>query len=106
MTKGKLIGTCKTCGTEIVQHSNDGVFDAGECEDCERRRYETQPELLALTEEYRDACSCHISLLKDDLAGEHEFSGDASDIRAQIEHWKAVQKNCDTIITKAHGNAA
>jgi hypothetical protein len=46
MSKGKPLGICRTCGSEITELSNDGVFDAGECEFCEHTRYTLQPELL------------------------------------------------------------
>jgi hypothetical protein len=46
MSKGKPLGTCKTCGSEIVETVNDGVFRQGECDACERIRYESQPALL------------------------------------------------------------
>jgi hypothetical protein len=38
---------CKTCASEIHDGENDGVFAGGECEWCERTRYESQPRLLA-----------------------------------------------------------
>lgn len=46
MSKGKPLGTCKTCGSEIVETVNDGVFRGGECDACERLQYESQPDLL------------------------------------------------------------
>ena len=46
MSKGKPLGTCTTCGSEIVETVNDGVFRNGECDACERLRYESQPALL------------------------------------------------------------
>ncbi len=39
MSKGKPLGTCKNCGSEIVEFSNEGVFDEGECGPCEYERY-------------------------------------------------------------------
>jgi hypothetical protein len=47
MSKGKPLGICETCGSEIVESVNDGVFRGGECDYCERLRYESQPLLLA-----------------------------------------------------------
>jgi hypothetical protein len=46
MSKGKPLGTCGICGSEIVETVNDGVFHGGECDACERIRYESQPALL------------------------------------------------------------
>ena len=46
MSKGKLLGICRTCHSEIVQTVNDGVFRHGECDACERLRYESQAGLL------------------------------------------------------------
>ena len=46
MSKGKPLGQCTTCKTEIVEFFNEGVFRNGECDACERHRYESQPELL------------------------------------------------------------
>lgn len=63
-------------------------------------------DLLKLAQDYREACSTRIDLLKEQLADEHEFSGDATEIRDQIAHWKAARKNCDTVIARTHGNAA
>jgi hypothetical protein len=37
---------CRTCHGEIVATINDSVFRLGECDACERRRYESQPALL------------------------------------------------------------
>ena len=55
MSKGKPLGDCKTCGSEIVEMMNDGVFRRGECSACERLRYESQPSLLRALE-ILDAC--------------------------------------------------
>lgn len=46
MSKGKPLGTCRTCRCEIVETVNDGVFEHGECVCCEKHRYETQPILM------------------------------------------------------------
>ena len=46
MSKGKPIGHCKTCGSEIVQTVNDSLFRDGECDGCEYQRYKTQPALI------------------------------------------------------------
>jgi hypothetical protein len=46
MSKGKPLEICRTCKSEIVQAVNDGVFRYGECDACERLRYESQPALL------------------------------------------------------------
>lgn len=46
MSKGKPIGHCKTCGSEIVETVNDSVFGDGECNACEYLRYKSQPDLL------------------------------------------------------------
>lgn len=46
MSKGKPTGTCRTCGSEIVETVNDSLFREGECDACEYQRYKTQPELL------------------------------------------------------------
>jgi hypothetical protein len=46
MSKGYPVGRCRTCKSDIVQSVNEGVFRDGECEYCERRRYESQPLLL------------------------------------------------------------
>ena len=46
MSKGKLRKPCRTCGSEIVEFFNDGVFRAGECDACEYARYTSQPALL------------------------------------------------------------
>ncbi|HZZ28994.1 MAG TPA: hypothetical protein VFE46_13415 [Pirellulales bacterium] len=46
MSKGKLTGCCRTCGSEIVETVNDSVFRDGECDSCERVRYESQPDLV------------------------------------------------------------
>jgi hypothetical protein len=45
MSKGRPIGSCKTCGSEIVEASNVGHF-GDECDACEHRRYRSQPKLL------------------------------------------------------------
>lgn len=47
MSKGKSLGNCRTCGGEIVELSNEGVFGQGECEHCERDRYQSHSALLA-----------------------------------------------------------
>jgi hypothetical protein len=54
MSKGLPLEHCKTCGSEIIEHVNDGVFSGGECDSCEWRRYETQPELLEYLKAYID----------------------------------------------------
>ena len=46
MSKGKPIGPCNTCGSEVVDSVNEGVFRDGECEACEYERYRSQPALL------------------------------------------------------------
>jgi hypothetical protein len=46
MSKGQPLGNCRTCGSEIVEFVNEGVFRDGECDACEYLRYRTQPELL------------------------------------------------------------
>ena len=46
MHKGRPLGICRTCKSEIVQTVNDGVFRYGECDACERLRYESQAALL------------------------------------------------------------
>lgn len=45
MSKGKHVGTCRTCGSEIVETVNDSLFHEGECNACEYHRYKTQPAL-------------------------------------------------------------
>ena len=54
MSKGKPLGSCKTCKSEIVEFVNEGVFPDGECEACEYLRYQTQPGLLAALTEARE----------------------------------------------------
>ncbi len=46
MSKGRPLNTCKTCGSEIVETVNDGIFREGECDACEYQRYQSQPDLL------------------------------------------------------------
>ncbi len=46
MSKGKPIGHCKTCRSEIVETVNDSIFREGECDGCEYQRYRSQPALL------------------------------------------------------------
>lgn len=46
MSKGKSLGHCKTCESEIVETVNDSVFGDGECNECEYQRYRSQPDLL------------------------------------------------------------
>lgn len=61
MSKGKPLGVCKTCGSEIVESVNDGVFRGGECDFCERLRYESQPVLLeALDDLLRQTVDLHL----------------------------------------------
>ncbi len=88
MSKGRPIGTCKTCGSAIVEHANDGIFGRGECEGCERMRYETQPQLLALAEEAIE----YVELVLDS-------SGEDSGEDKMLRRWKQLLK-------QAHGNAA
>lgn len=49
---------CRTCGSEIVDTVNDGVFLGGECGVCERARYESQPEIKASLIELIEAAEC------------------------------------------------
>jgi hypothetical protein len=49
MSKGLPLKHCRTCGSEIVESVNDGVFRGGECDACERLRYDSHSALL-------DAC--------------------------------------------------
>src|SRR5258708_40074623 len=51
---------CKTCGSEIENSVNDGIFGNGECEHCERVRYETQPDLLKLAHTFLGTCQGRI----------------------------------------------
>jgi hypothetical protein len=67
MSKGKLIGNCKTCGSEIVETVNDSIFRDGECDGCEYARYRSQPDLLA---------TCYLAL-------------------DEIEQWKEVMGSQD-----------
>ena len=46
MSKGRPTGICRTCGSEIVESVNDSVFGMGECDGCERQRYESQHVLI------------------------------------------------------------
>jgi len=46
MSKGKPVGTCSTCRSEIVELLNEGHFGDGECDRCEQIRYKSQPSLL------------------------------------------------------------
>jgi hypothetical protein len=74
MSKGLSLGYCRTCGSEIVESFNDGVFGGGECEDCERLRYESHSALL-------DAC--RLALAYADRWGvEHE----RAPLRRALEH--------------------
>jgi hypothetical protein len=54
MSKGKPQGTCRTCGSEIVQFVNDGVFHSGQCEHCETICYRSQLDLLDALIDIRD----------------------------------------------------
>lgn len=49
---------CETCGSEIVETVNDSVFGDGECDVCERARYESQPEIKACLHELIEAADC------------------------------------------------
>lgn len=53
MSKGKPLGFCRTCKSEIVDFVNESVFRDGECDACEYMRYRTQPGLLAALTEAR-----------------------------------------------------
>jgi hypothetical protein len=44
------VESCKTCGNLIEPTVNGGNFNDGECGECERRRYESQPALLDAAE--------------------------------------------------------
>jgi hypothetical protein len=46
MSKGKDIGTCKTCGGEIVELVNESLFGEGQCEPCEYDRYKLVNEAI------------------------------------------------------------
>ena len=46
MSKGKHVGTCRTCGSEIVELVNESHFGDGECDACENTRYKSQPDLM------------------------------------------------------------
>jgi hypothetical protein len=46
MSKGKPVGCCETCGSEIVEMYNNGFFGQGECDACELLRYDSQRDLL------------------------------------------------------------
>jgi hypothetical protein len=61
---------CRTCGSEIVATINDSVFRQGECDACERARYESQPALL-------DAAG----LALDEIEQWHEVMGGSEDPR-------------------------
>jgi hypothetical protein len=37
---------CKSCSSELVESVNESIFRSGECDGCERDRYESQPKLL------------------------------------------------------------
>lgn len=51
MSKGHPLAHCRTCGSEIVETVNDGVFRDGECDACEYQRYRTHPGLLDALDE-------------------------------------------------------
>jgi len=46
MSKGKPVGHCKTCGSEIVETVNESNFGEGECGACEYHRYLTCGALI------------------------------------------------------------
>jgi hypothetical protein len=49
---------CRNCGSEIVDTVNDGVFRDGECDACERARYESQPDIKSSLIELIEAAEC------------------------------------------------
>ena len=73
MSKGKPLGICRTCRSEIVQSVSNGVFVAGECDACERLRYENKPQLLAALE--------NLVELADSVAGNWESGSLAEAVR-------------------------
>ena len=55
MSKGKPLGFCQSCHSEIIASSNDGVFGGEEYASCEEHRYETHATLLESLVEIRNA---------------------------------------------------
>lgn len=89
---------CKTCGSEIEDSVNEGVFGNGECEHCERLRYETQPDLLKLAHTFLVTCEDRISLLK----GDEDWRPD-DEREDMIGHYTVLLDMCKTAIAKAEG---
>jgi predicted RNA-binding Zn-ribbon protein involved in translation (DUF1610 family) len=94
---------CKACGSEIVETINDANFNEGECGPCVYRCSQSQPELLALVQAFRQECADQIQQYRDDLK---EDFGDPDDLQEQVDYWTERRDQCDAAITKAGGPTA
>jgi hypothetical protein len=75
---------CKTCGSEIVETSNNNNFNEGECGPCEYERYTLVPKLLAALQEAKE----YVELMLDS-------SGEDNGESKMLTRWQRLTQNAN-----------